>query len=145
MSGSYAISKISFTRLLENAFSNAELCETTSYDEDKAIAKCFQRINTMLVDGIDDDGKGRFFGINHPESALYPQKLDQYDVNYWTKLKQGIGNCCSDRLIAVQGYGNEHCYFLEYFIYKVHAFGRHRKREPLPKKFTLEEVAAKNS
>lgn len=98
----------------------------------------------MQIDGVDENGRGRFFQNTQLEGALYPERFDEYDKNYWHKLKQGIGNCCSDRLIAVQGYGNEHCYYMEYFIYKVHAFGRHRKPEPLPRRFTLDELVKNN-
>lgn len=144
MSKNFAISKLAFIRLLENAFENSKLCETKNNDADRAISKCFQHVNAIMIDAVDEEGRGRFFGNNHLEAALFPEKYNDYDKNYWTKLKQGLGKSCSDRLIAVQGNGNEHCYFLEYFIYKVHAFGRHRKREPLPRKLTLDEIIKTN-
>lgn len=143
MVGDYALSKRAFTRLLEDAFTNEEICELKSGDSDKSIAACLEHVNVIKVDGVDDEGRGRFF-VNNPESALFPEKFDDYDKWYWHKLKQGIDHCCSDRLIALQNFRDTHLYYLEYFIYKVHTFGRHRKREPLPKKLTLEEIVKNN-
>jgi hypothetical protein len=143
MIGDYVLSKRAFTRLLEDAFTNSEICELTSNDDDKEVSKCLEHINIIKVDGVDHEGRGRFFR-NNPESALFPEKFDDYDKWYWTKLKQGIENCCSDRLIALQNFHNAHLYYLEYFIYKVHTFGRHRKPEPLPRKLSLEEIVKNN-
>lgn len=142
MIGAYVMSKRAFTRLLEEAFTNAEICEKSG-EADKEISKCLEHINVIKVDGIDEQGRGRFFE-NNPESALFPEKFDEYDKWYWKKLHQGIDSCCSDRLILLQNYVNAHLYYLEYFIYKVHAFGRHRNREPLPAKLSLEEIVKKN-
>lgn len=143
MIGDYALSKRGFTRLVEDAFTNSEICELKSADDDKEVSKCLEHINVIKVDGVDSEGRGRFF-YNNPESALFPEKFDEYDRWYWSKLQQGIDHCCSDRLIALQNFRDIHLYYLEYFIYKVHAFGRHRKREPLPKKISLEEIVKNN-
>lgn len=143
MKGDYVLSKRAFTRLLEDAFTNHEICELTGGDDDMEVSKCLEHINVMKVDGVDDEGRGRFFQ-NNPESALFPEKFDKYDEWYWTKLKQGIEHCCSDRLIALQNIQNTHLYYLEYFIYKVKTFGRYRKREPLPRKLSLEEIVKNN-
>lgn len=142
MIGDFALSKRAFTRLLEDAFTNTEICAVKG-DDDKETAKCLEHVNVIKVDGIDEHGRGRFFA-NNPESALFPVKFDDYDKWYWNKLKQGIDNCCSDRLILIQNSYNTHLYYLEYFIYKVHAFGRHRNREPLPPKLSLEEIVKTN-
>lgn len=141
MIGSYAISKRAFTRLLEDSFTNSEICSETG-NADMEISKCLEHVNVVKVDGIDRDGRGQFFA-NSPESALFPEKFDTYDQFYWHKLKQGE-ECCSDRLVLLQNAYGTHLYYLEYFIYKVHAFGRHRNPEPLPKKFTLEEIVKNN-
>lgn len=142
MIGDYALSKRAFTRLLEDAFTNTEICELTG-DDDKEVSKCLEHINVIKVDGVDSDGRGRFFR-NNPESVLFPERFDDNDKYYWHKLKQGIDNCCSDRLIALQNFRDTHLYYLEYFIYKVHTFGRHRKREALPSKLSLEEIVRNN-
>lgn len=143
MIGDYALSKRAFNRLLEDAFTNPDICEQKAPDEDKAVAECLEHVNVIKVDGVDEQGRGRFFR-NSPESALFPTKYDNHDQWYWTKLKQGIENCCSDRLIALQNFRDTHLYYLEYFIYKVHTFGRQRLPEPLPQKFSLEEVVMNN-
>jgi glycoprotein-N-acetylgalactosamine 3-beta-galactosyltransferase len=140
MVGTYAISKRAFTRLIQKGFTNNEICETNGGDGDKEISKCLQHLNVLQIDALDDEGKGMFFQ-NNLESALFPEKIDaNYDQWWWHKLKQGSPNCCSDRLIAMQNIWNTHLYYMEYFIYKVHAFGRHRLPEPLPRKKTLEEI-----
>lgn len=143
MRGVYAMSRRAFTRLLEDAFTNTDLCAQTGGDDDVDIANCFQHVSVIKVDGIDSTGRGMFFRTN-PESALFPEKTDDYDKHFFHKLKQGIENCCSDRLIAVQGVFDSHLYYMEYFIYKVHAFGRHRNREPLPPKLALEDIIRYN-
>lgn len=147
MVGVYAFSRSAFTRLVEDGFQNIEICKQDAIDEDKdgdkAISKCFQQLNVLKVDGIDSTGRGMFFQ-NGPEGALFPEKTDDYDKFYFHKLKQGIDNCCSDRLIAIQGITGANLYYMEYFIYKVHAFGRHRNREPLPPKISLDEIIKNN-
>jgi glycoprotein-N-acetylgalactosamine 3-beta-galactosyltransferase len=137
--GVHAISKRALTRLVEKAFTNKEICSEGNGDLDKEVSKCLQHVNVLQIDALDDEGKGMFFQ-NSPEAALFPDKAEEYDRWYWHKLKQGPNKCCSDRLIAIQNVWNTHLYYLEYFIYKVHAFGRHRLPEPLPKKKTLEEI-----
>jgi hypothetical protein len=143
MIGDYILSKRAFNRLLEDAFTNPEICDQKSSDADKAVAQCLEHVNVMKVDGVDSEGRGRFFR-NNPESALFPVKFDDYDKWYWTKLKQGIEECCSERLIALQNFRDTHLYYLDYFIYKVRTFGRQRLPEPLPKKFSLEEIVRDN-
>lgn len=140
MIGTYAISKRAFTRLIEKGFTNEEICDLKTPNEDMAISKCLQHLNVIQIDAIDDEGKGMFFQ-NSPDSALFPEKIDpDYDKWWWHKFKQGPSNCCSDRLVAIQNVINTHLYYMEYFIYKVHAFGRHRLPEPLPRKKTLDEI-----
>lgn len=140
MVGTYAISKRAFVRLIENGFTNADICKPRFGNIDVDLAQCLQHLNVLQIDGLDDEGKGLFFQ-NSPENALFPEKLDpNYDKWYWHKLKQGPDNCCSDRMVALQNIYGTHLYYMEYFIYKVHAFGRHRLPEPLPKKKTLEEI-----
>jgi hypothetical protein len=139
MIGAYAISKRAFTRLIEKGFSNPQICDPNATSDDQHISKCLQRLNVLQIDALDDEGKGMFFREN-PESALFPERVDEYDKWFWHKLKQGPNNCCSDRLIAIQNVFNTHLYYFEYFIYKVHAFGRHRLPEPLPRKKNLEEI-----
>lgn len=143
MVGVYALSKRSFTRLIEKGFTNPEICNPSGTVDDVEISNCLSHINVLQIDALDDEGKGMFFQ-NSPELALFPERLEDYDKLYWHKLKQGPGNCCSDRLIAMQNVWNTHLYYLEYFIYKVHAFGRHRLPEPLPRKKTLEEIVKGN-
>lgn len=140
MVGTYAISKRAFIRLIENGFTNEEVCPSTGTNADFLLTKCLKHLNVLQIDSIDDEGKGLFFQ-NSPEYALFPTKYDKnYDKYFWHKLKQGPNNCCSDRMVAVQNVHGLHLYYMEYFIYKVHAFGRHRLPEPLPTKKTLEEI-----
>lgn len=140
MVGTYAISKSAFVRLIENGFTKEEICKSKFANIDMGISKCLQRLNVLQIDALDDEGKGMFFQSS-PEAALFPERIDlNYDKWWWHKLKQGPTKCCSDRLIAMQNVWNTHLYYLEYFIYKVHAFGRHRLPEPLPQKKTLEEI-----
>ena len=143
MIGIYAISRRAFTRLIENGFTNKDKCEKEGADGDKVISRCFESLNVFKVDGIDSTGRGQFFQ-NGLEGSLFPEKTDDYDRYYWHKLKQGIDNCCSDRLVALQGVSGTNLYYMEYFIYKVHAFGRHRVREPLPPKILLEDIMKNN-
>lgn len=143
MRGVYVISRRAFTRLVEDAFSDTKICAELGGDEDIDIASCFQRISVIKVDGSDSSGRGMFFKSN-PETALFPEKTDNYDEFFWHKLKQGIDNCCSDRLISIQGVVDSHLYYMEYFIYKVHAFGRHRNPEPLPPKISLDDIIKNN-
>lgn len=138
MNGAYALSKNAFTRLYEKGLTNPEICDVNATNDDQTISKCLQRLNVLQIDGIDDDGRGMFFRDN-PEAALFPERQSEYDKFYWHKLTQGP-KCCSDRLTAIQGVYGTHLYYFEYFIYKVHAFGRHRLPEPLPKKKTLENI-----
>lgn len=142
MLGVFVLSKRAFTRLLEEAFTNTDICEVRGTD-DREVMKCLEHINVIKVDGIDRQGRGMFFR-NNPESLLFPEKFDDSDHWYWRKFKQGVENCCSDRLIAVQNCYGTHLYYMEYYVYKVHAFGRHRNPEPLPERFTLEEVVKSN-
>jgi hypothetical protein len=139
MIGTYALSKRAFVRLIENGFTNFEICANSSADGDKELSKCLQHLNVIQVDALDDEGKATFFR-NNPESSLFPEKQDDYDRYYWHKFQQGKDKCCSDRLITIQGCWNTYLYYLEYFIYKVHAFGRHRLPEPLPRKKSLEDI-----
>ena len=143
MIGDYVLSKRAFNRLLEDAFTNPEICKNSASDDDQAVAECLEHINVLKIDGVDEKNRGRFFR-NNPESALFPEKLDDYDKWYWTKLKQGIENCCSDKLIALQNFRDTHLYYLEYFIYKVHTFGRQRLPEHLPQKLSLEQIIKNN-
>lgn len=142
MISDYVLSKRAFTRLIEDAFTNPQICELTNVNDDKQMATCLQHINVIKINGIDESGRGMFFQSN-PESALFPEKYDEYDKWHWNKLKQGI-DCCSDRLIIIQNCYTRYLYYLEYFIYKVHVFGRHRIFEPLPQKLTLDEIIKKN-
>lgn len=141
MFGTYAISKRAFTRLIEESFTNPEFCKEEG-NGDVELTRCLEHVNVIKVDGLDSNGRGQFFA-NSPESALFPEKFDKYDEFYYHKLKQGE-ECCSDRLVAIQNAYGSQLYYLEYFIYKVHAFGRHRNREPLPKKLSLEEIVRNN-
>jgi len=141
MNGVFALSRRATIRLIADAFPNKEFCGSEYWHNgDIAIAQCCQRLNILKVDGIDNTGRGQFFQ-NGPDQALLPERQSEdFDQWYLHKLKQGLNNCCSDRLVAIQGIYNEGFYYLEYFIYKVHAFGRHRNREPLPPKMTLNQV-----
>lgn len=107
------------------------------------MSRCMNSVKIVKVESIDDKGKAQFFHHN-PELALFPAKTEQYDSEYRFKLRQGLENCCSDRLAVLNNHWGAHLYYLEYFIYKVHAFGRHRRPEPLPKKVTLEKVIKDN-
>lgn len=138
--GVYAISRNAFMKLIENAFTNPEICDSSAYDGDKGISKCLQHVNVIQIDGIDDEKRGMFF-INSPEPLLFPEKYDKdFDKWYWRKVTQGFNSCCSDRLIAIQNVANTHLYYMEYFIYKVHVFGRHRLPEVMPQRRKAEEV-----
>jgi glycoprotein-N-acetylgalactosamine 3-beta-galactosyltransferase len=144
MIGAYALSQRAFTRLIEKALTREEICSESGDDGDKELSKCLQHVNVLQIDALDDEGKGMFFS-NSPEAILFPEKTDEnYDKWFWHKLTQGPNNCCSDRLIAIQNVYNSHLYYMEYFIYKVHAFGRHRLPEPLPQKKTLDEIVKEN-
>lgn len=102
-----------------------------------------ESVKIVKVEGVDDKGRAQFFKHN-PEQSLFPAKTEEYDTNYRFKLRQGLENCCSDRLVSLSNDWGAHLYYLEYFIYKVHAFGRHRRPEPLPKKLSLEQVIKDN-
>lgn len=143
MPGVWVLSKGAFTKLIGNAFKNEEICDLKGGTDDQQIAKCLEHINVIKVDGIDRYGKGMFFR-NNPEAHLFPEKYDDSDKWYWHKFQQGLENCCSDRLISVQNFHNVHLYYMEYYVYKVHAFGRHRNPEPLPDKLSLEEIIRRN-
>lgn len=143
MVGSYVLSKSAFIRLIENGFSNPTRCSQTGSNTDMEISKCAEHLNIIKIDGIDDDGKGMFFQ-EKPELSLFPTRLNPtFDQYYWHKLKQGIDYCCSDRVIAIHHFRDKYLYYLEYYIYKVKTFGRHRNREELPRKKTLEEIVQK--
>jgi len=144
MTGVFTLSRRAMIRLIDEGFPNKELCGDEYYHNgDMAISQCCQHLNIIKVDGIDSSGRGQFFQ-NGPEHALFPERQNDYDKWYWHKLNQGLNNCCSDRLVAIQGVYNEDYYYMEYFIYKVHAFGRHRNPEPLPSKMTLDQVVKNN-
>lgn len=138
----FALTKRAFIRLLEHGFTNSEICAIKGNDE-LEIANCLEHVNVIKVDAIDGDGRGRFFR-NSPESGLFPDKFDDYDKWYRFKFKQGIDNCCSDRLILIQKCDNFHLYYYEYYIYKVRVFGRQRNREPLPEKRSIEDIVLNN-
>lgn len=140
MIGAYAITQRSLSRLVEKGFTNPEICDPSNDNDDHEMSKCLQHINVLQIDAIDDAGKGMFFQ-NSPDAALFPERIvKDYDKWFWTKLRQGPDQCCSDRLIVIQNVNNLDLYYLEYFIYKVHAFGRHRLAEALPQMKTLDEI-----
>lgn len=138
MLGVFALSKRAFTRLLEDAFTNTDICALTGH-EDREVMKCLEHVNVIKIDGIDRQGKGMIFK-HGPEPLLLPEQVEDPNKNYVHKFKQGFENCCSDRLIATQSVWATELYYMEYFIYKVHAFGVCQKSESLPEKFTLDEV-----
>lgn len=142
MLGVYVLSKRAFARLLEDAFTNTDVCEVRGLD-DQEVMKCLEHINVIKVDGIDGNGRGMFFR-NNPDALLFPETIDDSDLKYWHKFKHGVENCCSERLISIQNVFGTRLYFMEYYIYKVRAFGRHQKPEPLPEKLTLEKVIKSN-
>lgn len=140
MKGVYALSKNGFIRLIEHAFTNPDICDESGFDEDKELSFCLQHVNVIQIDGIDKDGRGMFFH-NKPDALLVPLRTDvDFDKWYFHKLKQGIENCCSDRLISMENIRGTQLYYVEYFIYKVHAVGRHRQFEALPQKKSAEEI-----
>lgn len=139
MIGVYAVSKRAFTRLIENAFRNKDICHEITKTDDIDMAKCFQHLNVLLIDGLDEDGRGLFFA-NNMEKTLFPLKVDDYDKFYWHKFEQGIDKSVSDQLIAIQGLSGTHLYYMEYYMYKVRVFGMQRKMKPLPKKLTLDKI-----
>lgn len=138
MIGNYALSKGAFAKLVEEGFTNPEICQQNG-NPDKEMARCLEHLNVIKHDGRDKEGKGRFF-YNNPESFLFPEKYNENDKWYWNKLKQGEENCCSDRLIAIQNIGSNDLYYWEYFIYKVRVFGMKRNYERLPQKLSLENM-----
>lgn len=143
MPGVCGISKKTFTRLVEEAFVNKLICDSSGYDEDKTLGICFKNMNVTKVDSVDSRGRLMFFASS-PEDALFPVKQNEYDEYYYHKVKQGLENCCSDRLAVIQNAYDSHLYYLEYFIYKVHAFGRHRSPEPLPQKLSIDKIVNTN-
>lgn len=142
MIGVYALSRNAFIRFIEQALTNEEICSTNGND-DIEMSNCLKRINVVNIDGIDHEGKGLFFR-DKPENFLFPEKGNVEDKWYWHKLRQGIDNCCSNRLIVLQGFYNTEFLYLEYFIYKVRLFGKHRVQEELPEKVKLERVFTNN-
>jgi hypothetical protein len=141
MEGVYALSKESLSRVIEKGFGNSLKCPfVTGVPADYEFSHCLHTLNIVLEDAIDSYGRSLFFH-EHPENLLFPdEEVNGTDVsNYWHKMEKGP-NCCSDRLTAITNIWNLQLYNLEYYIYKVHAFGRHRLPEPLPRKKTLEEV-----
>jgi hypothetical protein len=138
------LSKAALKLLVEKAFPDEKNCNTKTGYMDVEITKCMESVKIVQVESIDDKGKAQFFNDN-PEKALFPAKTDEYDSNYRFKLRQGLENCCSDRLVAIDNWWGTHLYYYEYFIYKVHAFGRHRLPEPLPeRKKSLDQVIKDN-
>lgn len=140
MLGDYALSKKAFTQLLENAFTNNAVCDPKAEGyADLPMDRCLKHVNVLQIDSIDIKGRGQFFkeGL---DTVLFPVRENEDDRNFWHKFKQGAENCCSDKLVSIQGHGPLHLYYLEYFIYKVHAFGVKRIPEPLPTKVKLEEL-----
>lgn len=138
MLGIFILSKRAFTRLLEDSFTNPDFSDVKGND-DVEVMRCLEHINVIKIDGFDRDGRGMIFKWG-PERHLFPERYDDNDQRYVHKFKQGAENCCSDRLIATQNVYATDLYYMEYFIYKVHAFGLCRKPETLPERFSLEEV-----
>ena len=144
MIGSYAISKRAFTRLIEEAFTNHEICEVEGDNEDVLLSQCMEHVNVIKVDGLDDQGRAQF--LEHSaESAMIPQREDEdeYDKWFWHKLKQGVDDCCSDQLVAIRCDDAEHLYYYEYFIYKVKIFGHLRNPLPIPNKVLFDDLIKK--
>lgn len=134
------MSKKAFTNLLENAFTNHAVCDPNAEGyADLPMDRCLKHVNVLQIDSIDIKGRGQFFkeGL---ETVLFPVHENDEDRNFWHKFKQGAENCCSDKLVSIQEHGPLHLYYLEYFIYKVHAFGVKRIPEPLPTKVKLEDI-----
>jgi hypothetical protein len=138
MFGNYALSWRAYLRLLEQGFTNKLICQEAGA-LDHEIAICLEHLDVIKIDGIDAKGQHSFF-VDNPEPALFPEKTENFDEWYWQKVKQGIGQCCSDQLVSVQNVYESHIYYWEYFTYKVQAFGRDRKTEQLPRKLSLSEV-----
>ena len=95
------------------------------------MTKCLKKLNTTHIDPHDENGRRMFFHKS-PEEYLYPERTEELEE--FPDLSNGPEICCSDRLIAVQNIHYTRLYYYEYFIYKVHAFGRHRLPEMLPDK-----------
>lgn len=137
------LSKKSLKLLVKKAFLDEENCNTKGGYADVELSRCMASVNIFKVESVDERGKGMFFDDN-PEKSLFPAKTEEYDTNYRFKLRQGL-DCCSDRLVSLGNNWGTHLYYYEYFIYKVHAFGRHRLPEPLPKKKqSLDQVIKEN-
>jgi glycoprotein-N-acetylgalactosamine 3-beta-galactosyltransferase len=139
MPGVYAMSKQAYSRLIEKAFANDEICFEDSGSNDVDIAKCLKHVSVISIDALDREGRGMFFA-NNPQSALFPINDDNYDFQYFHKFKQGVDKCCSDNLIVVQGLSNTRIYYFEYFLYKVKTFGRKRKMRKLPGQISIEKI-----
>lgn len=140
MIGTYVLSKNAITRLVEHAFNAKDSCPLTGGSMDIDLGHCLNHVDVIKIDGFDDERKGMFFH-NKPEYNLFPTRFDEnFDKNYLHKFKQGIDNCCSDRLIAIHNFRDKYLYYLEFYIYKVKTFGRRRNREELPRQKTLEEI-----
>ena len=125
--------------MLENAFTNNAVCDPNDEGNgDLPMDGCLKHVNVLQIDSIDINGRGQFFkeGLL---TVLFPVHENDDDQYFWHKFKQGAENCCSDKLVSIQGHGYLHVLYLEYFIYKVHAFGVKRIPEPLPSKIKLED------
>lgn len=143
MIGTYVLSKKAFTRFVEHSMTNKDFCVLSGNSIDIDFSHCLNHIDVIKVDGLDDDKKGMFFQ-SKPEYSLFPTKYDQnFDKFYLHKLKQGFDNCCSDRIISIHNFRDKSLYYLEYYIYKVRMFGRHRLREELPRQKKLTEIINK--
>lgn len=138
MIGSYVLTKATLIRFVEEGLSNPSLCDPGPEGaSDIMIAECMKNLNVLIYD-INKD-TGRYF-YETPEVSLFPIHEGQSDKWYWHKLKQGIDHCCSDYPIFFRHYWYVHFLYLDYLIYKVHAFGIVKNAEVLPPKLDLEYV-----
>jgi hypothetical protein len=134
----FALSKEAVSRVVERGLGNDKKCPFSETPLTDAIfSRCIHSLNIILEDAVDGEGRTMFFLV-HPENLLLPDKNLDFS-NSWHLIKPGP-NCCSDRLTAVVNIWNGQLYDMEYYIYKVHAFGRHRISEPLPRKKHLTDV-----
>lgn len=140
MKGTQAMSKNALLRLIENGTTNPDICNPNGSDMDKELSKCLENLNTVKINGIDSNGRGMFFSFR-PDDFLFPTKEKaDIDKGFFHKLSQGIENCCSDRVISIENIHATHLYYMEYFIHKVHVFGRHKIPEALPQKYSAKEI-----
>ena len=119
----YVFSKETLKRFIR-VMRDPSKCKLKSAAEDKEVGVCLSAVDVHPSDTRDELGRETFHPLA-PDSHLIPGAISKdnwmHKYNKWQVFSGP--NCCSDHSIAFHYITPKRMYSLNYFIYKLHAYG----------------------